>query len=433
MGFLRYCALAAALLLAPFSVKAQSADCRVGAFRSPTGDVLALAKRDEGFRYYFRDGRFGQVSAPDSPVACVQEAVAVRTAGGIETWSRVQLRETFTSFTADDGTRLAGELIEPVAASGKQPLIVLVHGSERSGWIGRSNYPFMLAAQGVSAFIYDKRGTGQSAGTYTQDFRRLAKDAASASAEARRMAAGRYGRFGLLGGSQGGWVAPLAAVTARPDFVEVVFGGIFTPLEEDSEQVFLELRAGAYGEDAVAKAREVIAAVDAVVFSHFTSGYERLARVKAAYGKEPWFTKIKGEFTGDVLKRTEEELRRDGPAEIDNLGLDWTYDSMPVLRSLPMPLLWVLAGEDREAPVAITHSRLDILRKEGKDIQVVVFPHTDHGIVEFETLPDGSRKATRVADGFWRLVADWAKGPLAKPYGKAMFESAVRARPGTGR
>ena len=95
---------------------------------------------------------------------------------------------------------------------------------------------------------------------------------------------------------------------------------------------------------------------------------------------------------------------------------------MPVLRSLSAPVLWVLAGEDRVAPVAITHSRLDILRKEGSDIRVVVFPHTDHGSVEFETLPDGKRKATRVADGYWRLIADWAKGRLSKPYGKAVYE-----------
>jgi dienelactone hydrolase len=421
MSFCTRLALAAGLLLAPAAASAEQAACRVGAYRSPGGELLALVRRDEGFRYYFVDGRFGAVAAEASPVSCAADAVVVRDRTGVQTWPRVALRETPTSFDSE-GVKLAGLLIEPAEASGKPPLVVVGHGSENTGAIGRSAYAILLAAQGVSAFTFDKRGTGSSGGTYTQNFRLLAKDVAAAATEARRMVKGRYSRFGMLGGSQGGWVVPLAATIARPDFVEVVFGGIFTPLEEDSEQVFLELRDRGYGEDVIAKAREVTEAVDAVVVSHFASGYDQLARVKAAYGAEPWFSQIQGEFTGDVLKASEAELRRDGPAKIDNLGLEWTYDSMPVLRSLSAPVLWVLAGEDREAPVAITHSRLDILRKEGRDIRVVVFPHTDHGIVEFETLPDGKRKATRVSDGYWRLIADWAKGRLSKPYGKAVFE-----------
>src|SRR3546814_11398744 len=84
----------------------------------------------------------------------------------------------------------------------------MVHGSERSSPIG-GIYGYAMAAQGISVFVYDKRGTGGSEGEYTQNFELLAADAAKALDTARGMTAGRPGRAGFFGGRQGGWVAPL--------------------------------------------------------------------------------------------------------------------------------------------------------------------------------------------------------------------------------
>src|SRR3546814_4024148 len=92
-----------------------------------------------------------------------------------------------------------------------------------------------MAAQGISVFVYDKRGTGGSEGEYTQNFELLAADAAKALDTARGMTAGRHGRAGFFGGSQGGWVAPLAATRTKADFVAVGFGLVASPIEEDRE------------------------------------------------------------------------------------------------------------------------------------------------------------------------------------------------------
>src|SRR3546814_10019589 len=58
------------------------------------------------------------------------------------------------------------------------------HGSERSSPIG-GIYGYAMAAQGISVFVYDKRGTGGSDGEYTQNFELLAADAAKALDTAR--------------------------------------------------------------------------------------------------------------------------------------------------------------------------------------------------------------------------------------------------------
>ena len=69
-------------------------------------------------------------------------------------------------------------------------------------------------------FVYDKRGTGKSTGRFTVDFSELADDAIAAVAQARKLLPNVP--VGLMGESQGGWIAPLAAARSPVDFVVVV-------------------------------------------------------------------------------------------------------------------------------------------------------------------------------------------------------------------
>ena len=397
--------------------------CAVGAYAGPGGDVVVLTETAQAagdLRYTFLDGRFGRTGEP--AVRCEQDAVQVSRQSGAERWPRVALRVTPARFRSGDVT-LAGELIEPAATKKRYPLVVLVHGSENTASIHRNAYTYLLAAQGVAAFVFDKRGTGASGGSYNQNFVRLADDVVAASAEAKRLAKGRYSRFGLVGGSQGGWVAPRAANGAGAEFVAVGFGLLIDPLEEDSEQVATELRAMGYGEDVLRQAREVTDATGEIMAQHFESGYDQLAAVCAKYGSEPWFSRIKGEFTGDVLAANEAALRREGRAKHDNLDIIWRYDALGELRQVRARQLWVVAGADREAPPATTLERLRALRYEGRPIEVVVFPDTDHGMYEFEQEPDGARRYTRITEGYFRLLADWVKGVRKPPYGRAQLPS----------
>jgi hypothetical protein len=222
-------------------------------------------------------------------------------------------------------------------------------------------------------------------------------------------------------GGQGGWVAPRAANASGAQFVVVGFGLVVSPLEEDAEQVQGDLLQLGYGVDTLAKARKVTDATGAVIASHFTTGYDDLAKVRKAYGAEPWFSRIKGEFTGEVLGLDEATLRREGRAKLDNLDIDWRYDAVGELRKVRASRLWIIAGADREAPTAKSLEVLEGLRREGQKIEIAVFPDTDHGIMEFVQEPDGTRTMTRVADGYFRLRADWIKQERHPPYGRAVF------------
>jgi uncharacterized protein len=295
----------------------------------------------------------------------------------------------------------------------------MVHGSEKTAAIG-SVYAYMLAAQGVSAFVYDKRGTGASSGDYTQNFELLADDAAAALREARRLAAGRFQRSGFFGGSQGGWVAPLAATRSPADFVAVGFGLVASPVEEDHEQLLDEARQMKLDPAQIEKVERLSRATATLVRSHFTQGYDTLERVRREIGGPSWAATIEGEYSGDMLRTSDADLRRIGRARFDNLELIWDYDAAAVLRRLKVPLLWVLAKEDREAPIDATRTILVKLIAAGQPIDAYVFPDTDHGMFEFRVNADGSRTPTRITDGYLQLVADWMKRIVHDRYGRAV-------------
>jgi hypothetical protein len=82
-----------------------------------------------------------------------------------------------------------------------------------------------------------------------------------------------------------------------------------------------------------------------------------------------------------------------------------------------MPQLWVLAGDDRDAPNGVTRERLVALKRAGKPIDLYAFPHTGHGMYEFVQKPNGSRQNTRITDGYFRLLSDWIRQQDKPPYG----------------
>ena len=320
-----------------------------------------------------------------------------------------------TSFVGHGGTRLNGRLILP-PGDGPVPIMVEVHGSEGANALDFNAFQRFAPASGVGVFVYAKRGSGGSEGRYTQDFHVLADDAAAAVVEARRMAGARAGRVGLHGASQGGWIAPLAASLTPVDFVIVGFGLAYGVLSEDSDQVMQDLKAKGWGPDVLAKAREITDVTGAFVASKGAIGFDGLETVRSRYRAEPWFADIRGEFTGLLLNAPNEQILAMAPQL--EAGPSWDYDPLPVLSSLDTPMLWIQAQDDTGAPPEATRRRLIDLSAQGRPITLLEYPHTDHGIVRYETGADGRRTSLGYAPGYYQAILDWARtGRLNGTYG----------------
>jgi len=390
--------------------------CDVGVY-GQSRDFVVITRTEDGFRYGLADGRVGDPSAPDATVVCAASSVI---ADGAHP-PRQPLRITDTTFDAE-GTPLRGRLIEPMDAGAKTPLVVYAHGSERSGWIDHVPDPYQMVARGISVFVFDKRGTGQSGGRYSQNIPRLASDLVFASGEARRLAAERFGRFGFIGLSQGGWVAPYAAAAAGAEFVAVGYGLVASILEEDAAEIDLALREAGYGSDVIRQARRITDATARIATTGSEEAVRALEPLRAEFAEQPWIAHVEGDFTGLLFNATTDEILTSLGPYFESLDVDWSVDPVAVVAEVTVPQLWVLAGADREAPIDLTLDRLRTLQEEREDMTVAVFPEADHGMWEFETGEGDARNYKRIASGYYDLVADWILGDLSGPYGSAILE-----------
>jgi uncharacterized protein len=439
-------AAAGALALASLVVPVEAENCRVGIYHLSDGsDVDIGLGNDAHLRWRRKDGTSGELTETSDGTWTSTLGWTERTDGkhvafpdcnkGQITFAgvkgqRIALTVTETHFRVGD-VSLAGRLIMPKGHA-KVPIVVLVSGSENFSARDFFALQRMFPTEGIGTFVYDKRGTGASEGSYSQNYEVLAKDAVAAMQAARQLAGTRAGKVGYQGGSQAGWVEPLAATLASVDFVVVGYGLAVSPADEDRSAIVLDMTRHGFGPDVVAEAMEIADASEAVISSNFSSGYDRIDAVRAKYGSEPWFKYIHGNITFAVLGMPHDELREKGPKLLPDVNPH--YDPMPVLRKLNTPQLWILGEDDIDAPSAETARRLAALAADGHPITIAMFPHAEHGIYEFETLADGTRASTRNSAGYFNMMRDFIlTGELRGAYGSSVISGRPAHTSGSAR
>jgi uncharacterized protein len=438
--------VAAVAALVPLASRADSPveppnACYSGAYQLDRGgEYVIISPSDEGaLRYRLHDGRSGRLYPDDAKNsngrfyggpgwasreprvaeavfdACPGKRLEFRLKDGPSgVAQRVAVTRTPATFSSI-GNTLYGELYAPAKP---KAVVVLVFGSGTDSAVTWNYVQHLLPLYDIAAFVYDKRGTGKSNGRFTVDFSELADDAVAAVATARKLLPNVP--IGLMGESQGGWIAPLAAVRSPVDFVVVSYGLAISPLEEDREEVLGELRAKKYDESVVAKGRELTSITGRIMLSRFTDGVTDLAKFKAAHADEKWLHEVEGDFTGPLLRSPDGEFTELKAA----LGFDaiLDYDAQAALRRVRAPMLWVVAGKDTEAPPLPTLEFIRKLQAEPTQLDIAVFPNADHGIIETQER-GGELVATAQSPGYYDLLADWIRTrKLEGKFGNAVLQ-----------
>jgi pimeloyl-ACP methyl ester carboxylesterase len=208
------------------------------------------------------------------------------------------------------------------------PAVVLGHGSGRMTrdqlrWLSSG-----FVRLGFAVLRFDKRGVGESTGTFvfvgTSDspdvFPQLASDIAAGVRFLRTRPEIDPRRIGLAGNSQAGWLLPHAARDLGGDVL------------------FLVLHSGPV----------------------------------CTVGQEMYYSNLVEQDTTRSIGEANALMPQfQGPHG---------YDPVPVLQALDVPALWLLGLDDRSIPIQVTLDNLSALKAAGRPFEWRTYPGLGHGL-----------------------------------------------------
>lgn len=321
-------------------------------------------------------GTFGALGCSTAGAGDSRDAAAT---APVARWTESEARY------ANGGLELAAALLLPVGGSALPGAVIL----QGSGPTDRTNLWAReiaegLAARGIAVLLTDKRGTGASQGDWrTSDFRALAADALAGVAFLRAQPGVADDAVGLVGLSQGGTVAPLAAAESTDvAFVVDVSGSATTAVEQVNHEMRNTFRQAGLSEEQVEEGMRLQALAGEFLRSGDWEAYAA-AREQALRGP---------------LAPVAEGF----PAERDSWV--WTFwrgildhDPIPAWRRLGQPVLVVYGERDEQdnVPVAESVRRLEAaLAGRAAPWRIEVLPGTGHALF----LPDQASVDPRVLD-----------------------------------
>jgi uncharacterized protein len=306
-----------------------------------------------------------------------------------------------------DGVRLVGELWLP-DSPGNHVVAVVVPGSEASSAIEAYRWLMPLLDHGIGILVFDKRGTGGSGGSYTQSHRVLARDAVAAVAAARHMDGVDPTSVGLLAFSQGGWVAPIAAVQdSRIRFLVIDSGPAVSPSEEDIWSTLAPMRRSGASEAQITVATALIQSVHRIIESRFSDGWGDYQLRAIQLREQEWLADVAASDsnTGFFLSHSQDEIL----AVAEQMGLrervpDFSlfYDPVPTIVEVDARMLWLFGGRDASMPSALSMERISDLDAGSADspIQVRSFTTLGHGVLPALLRDPASADVVRRIVGF---------------------------------
>lgn len=252
--------------------------------------------------------------------------------------------EEVTFRNASDNVTLAGTLTLP-KGSGPQPGVVLISGTgpqDRNAEAARHK-PFLVLADhltrhGIAVLRYDKRGVAESEGSYmSASFENLARDVAAALRFLKERPEIGEGKAGLLGLSEGGYLAPMVSERFERASFLVLLAAPSVPGREllagqNERALALPLDAP---EAAIDSLQKVNRRIFGVVHSESDSS-AAAAQVQSILRKEG--------VAGERLQRLTKQATAPGTQDFSR------YDPQPILQQLDAPVLALYGSKDLQVP-----------------------------------------------------------------------------------
>lgn len=315
-------------------------------------------------------------------------------------WAVAPPREEEVSFKNGDVV-LSGTLLRP-HRDARFPAVVITHGSSPNERSAYRAWARRFVETGIAALIYDKRGAGRSTGnTRAASMEDLADDAIAGLVYLKTRADIDGAKIGVVGHSQGGWIAPLAATRSKDvAFVIASAAAGVTPAEQSIYHRAGMMRSEGISEDEIAKAtklREKLYEMNRKILAGQAYQDERAAISQELVANKDarWFgpAELPPDLTGDV-------------PPLGALRLLF-FDPIPIWKKVKVPTLAVWGDKDIVVPVAKSRTVIERAQAKNKSLTVRVFSNVDHG--NNVVAADGKWDFPRVSKELDQAMVEWIR------------------------
>jgi pimeloyl-ACP methyl ester carboxylesterase len=269
------------------------------------------------------------------------------------------------------GTDSLAASVFPSARPGLSPLLLLLPGSERASRSMYEHFATHFAAQGFVAITFDRRGEGESSGTWddTQSLDRIAEDGRTVLHAVCKRAGVDSTLLAVWGVSQGGWTATIVA--GREPAVRLailVSDPALTTHEENLNERAWDLREKGYGEKEISEITDLRRSL----WRYYATGEKPAGfseRWKIAL-QQPWFEKLqwpRWEPTPDSISATTRASYRRN------------HDPVPYIRASYAAVLRLYGREDHHiSPLASLAAARAAYQGIERDTTFVLYPDRGH-------------------------------------------------------
>jgi dipeptidyl aminopeptidase/acylaminoacyl peptidase len=232
------------------------------------------------------------------------------------------------------GIQLAGMLFLP-EGEGPFPTAIIIHGS---GTSRRNSVWYLSVAKhlqdnGIAVLLPDKRGSEKSEGEWVgANFEELATDTLSAIEFVKNQQTFEYSTIGLIGMSQGGWIAPVAAT--KSDDVSFVVSMSGAAVTTDEQLLHEEI-------------------------------------IKIAPYTYTFIAKLIAPITTNNLK------------QLDHVSAFMGFDPIPYWKDVQVPVFFAFGGNDKDVPIDASIERL--IENNLNHFDVKTYADGGHAIRDIQT------------------------------------------------
>jgi len=325
--------------------------------------------------------------------------------------------EEVTVMSPAGDVTLAGSLLLP-EGDGPFPAVVFLTGSgpqDRNEEL-YGHRPFLvladaLARDGWASLRLDDRGVGGSGGSDADaTYEDLIADAVAAADFLTEHA--DIGTIGFIGHSQGGYLAPEAALESAAEFVISLAGPAVDGLEVLKEQNRLIIESSVPADGSVSSAEVEAAVEEQLAFLDELAGRFRDDDPAGAAGV------VREHVTAGLRAQgvPEDELGEIVDAQVEAnsspvMASFVLYDPQPLLREFTLPLLAVYGGLDIQVPAEQSTGPLeDALREAGNtDWEITVVDDMNHLLQPAETgsFEEYPLIETTIHEELFPVLLDW--------------------------